>query len=1658
MALFNSTPHLVYSDPGFTGDDFGLAWGQVGSDNVLLVSPAFTIFSDPPVFLTFSDGQLHPKIILFSDWIAPTNQGFEIFDIDNDGENEVLRNYFIDLPSDKIRVFKYNESSDLLFLFSDITKNVPILGADISAVRHNNQSYLFEATRYLSDDFTTTTAFVSIFLLSDYSAVLQSDMLIADMLNLSGIAVRDIDNDGQLEMALADQTKIKFFKNTSDIFTWSDLNCDIFFPNSDGFPESLTFAQLVASDQWDLVVTTSIGDAPAEIVVYRQAAINTSSDCDLSVNAGSDQIVCAGTLVTLGLGSAEPNVTYQWSPQTGIISPNQFPTTAFVCSDTTYTVVASRTNVSDCFASDSITFTTSDCGCGCQQASTIFSQPCKNCPTVALSIKHKTVGSTLDEFFSSDGNQINIKDNCFISSYTPIKKNIGLNKSYGSDLGFGYVCYTYSNGLTVVRQENGDIILVNNGDINIDSPIDLSHAFHFGDWISSDNPVSSDKMQPNLIIMSNKGSININQNVTVPGLVTCMAPNGHVHVTSDRTLQSTKDRVVIMASDSNRGSGTITPVIPNSIPSNSTLSLAISDGFAGPGVTNTPTTLRIVTSDNVIITNNAALTKNLEIITPGSVTTSNITSPGKNISITAGHIHTSDIDTSSTSSDANADGGNITLISQKEIVCRDLLANGDGNSSAADGTSSGEDGNPGNRNADGGSITLISGTEITSRNIQANGGGLGSDGVGGSSGLGGNGGNGGTHADGGCISLIAGTSITTHTLSAVGGGDGGLGGPGGLSLTDDNGNGGQGGAGGENGDGGTITLVAGTFITTDQILSNGNSVGGGGAGAGDTEDGGDGGVGGADADGGTITLIAGTSITATLISTTGGGAGGTGGEGDDDDGTDGIDGINGDGGTITLIACGNISVASVSVATGPGSGSAPGKGLIKSYGTISDITSGPNIQVLKMRDLRLSLPNKIAAPSGSDINFNLTILNQGFGIEPAGKIAISAISNSNNTFGSLPDSDILFPSLLPGQSDQISVNILKLKAGKFEYILSASDRCLQSKTLNLNVSGQSTSLKTTVELSGSYVLFDLLLPSDFIGTFGTPSDHKKLCSDMHTYLEGGPQTVGFNLREQSDFILEESEKKEEKTVRPQSAKAKDGSILITVPGENGFSFAISDCTSDSLIIDYSDALNYFKNKKMQVIGFEALVVTFEQKETNLGIVSVLPSDQSIKFSDTASFSIVVQNTGPADVSDAFIKITSNLGETFSDKLIGFLPSDGTLVSDTITLTPTIAGSHMFSFEIDSTLVINTNGATNTFSDVHLDVCQLEIASTNAGPIIALPNLPFVVPFDLTKTGGNSTAHITAKISDVAYYQSDFAAGSHTIIIDAPGAFVDNTIVKLTASDGACYDDDHHVIQIQVIDSLSDAASLLGTTVSDIKQAIDSNQIMQVIEDFLGRSDLIPPGFPSNLIDRLWDTPIFKEILPLLLGRSGGIFDAGSLIHLILFGSFVNMTVIPNPTLMLYLVLNLIPLPTSDPVSILETICNGLSTHSDIPNTATIHISGYSDFFLSDALILNGDLAVNLSCSDNKFFFAASDEAFLLSLLPFNASPYQLCYSDNTQQICKQFNNKIGSFDVVLVSDNTFVPPPPTPASPKSHLDTLFKALLFAIVGGGAVLIALKNKD
>lgn len=72
------------------------------------------------------------------------------------------------------------------------------------------------------------------------------------------------------------------------------------------------------------------------------------------VDAGSDRIIPLGNSTVMGVGPALSDVIYTWSPIDGVSDINAFPTIVTPVSDTTYTVIATRSDVSDCVASDSV--------------------------------------------------------------------------------------------------------------------------------------------------------------------------------------------------------------------------------------------------------------------------------------------------------------------------------------------------------------------------------------------------------------------------------------------------------------------------------------------------------------------------------------------------------------------------------------------------------------------------------------------------------------------------------------------------------------------------------------------------------------------------------------------------------------------------------------------------------------------------------------------------------------------------------------------------------------------------------------------------------------------------------------------------------------------------------------------------------------------------------------------------------------------------------------------------------------------------------------------------------------------------------------------------------------------------------------------------------
>lgn len=574
-------------------------------------------------------------------------------------------------------------------------------------------------------------------------------------------------------------------------------------------------------------------------------------------------------------------------------------------------------------------------------------QSVNNCPRVDISITNG--GGTITEFFSKDGGTLNISDASFSSSYKGPQQNIGRNQQNGSDLGWGYVAYAYPTGFSIVRDEGGNIVLFNKGDINIDSAIDLTSVFHGGDLVSTSDTTAITKIHPDLTIVSADGDININADVKALGRITCMAKKGEIVVGAGVTVRSFVDRVIMMGdsvqnqgsiiglqevvlcdssditntgstqgrrivADHISGAGTLFSdrVITDDFiisgiasgPASGTLvisalshtqytttsgTLSVSDAPDANGVFFSGSTIKIITTQNVQINVGLTLSKNLEIITPGAVNTQAISAPARSITVLANQITTSDVDVSNVlpaSTPGAYRGGNITLISQTNITTGNLKADGGGN------------GAPG--------VDQQYADHASNPN--------------------GTGGSGGTNCDGGQITLIACGDINTQAVSANGGGNGGNGGsssnnptgaPGdntGQSVTvgpsgSSGGTGGQGGAGGTDADGGSIILIACGNITAHVITADGGGNGGnGGACQGNT--GGQGGTGiGLDQNMNTITV---------------GGPGGNGANGTDSlntpiptpDAAGGNGGANCGGGSVVVIACGAINASNISAKGG----------------------------------------------------------------------------------------------------------------------------------------------------------------------------------------------------------------------------------------------------------------------------------------------------------------------------------------------------------------------------------------------------------------------------------------------------------------------------------------------------------------------------------------------------------------------------------------------------------------------------------------------------------------------------------------------------------------------------------------------------------------------
>lgn len=446
-------------------------------------------------------------------------------------------------------------------------------------------------------------------------------------------------------------------------------------------------------------------------------------------SAGPNQTVVLGSDTLMGEGPALSDILYTWSPSDGISDIHAFPALVTPTSDIIYTVTAKRIDISDCAYSDSVAIRVVS-ELPCQKKS---SCRCNRCPKTSVVIISSD-GGPITQFFSQDGNTLNISDGSFISVDTSVKTNIDTT-SFNSDP--VYAAYAYATGFNIVREANGSMILVNNGDITISSAITLLD--------NSDHP--------SLTVVSNKGSIFVDENITVPGQIVLAAPYGRVKVASGKTVTSTTGGVVL------------TDCFSTTLTSSDILTIpALTNGLVGSDITNTSDTISIVTTKNVVISSDSTITKNLKIITPGIVTTQDITAPGYAVSIVANRVACETIDVSNilTASDLLvADGGNISIVSQESINASNLKADGSLTGIAG---SNGKNGGIGNIGS-GGAITLIACSHIKGENITADGASIG--GIGGVGGFGGDGGD-ATIGAGGIITLITCGTIKTKDVTVKG--------------------------------------------------------------------------------------------------------------------------------------------------------------------------------------------------------------------------------------------------------------------------------------------------------------------------------------------------------------------------------------------------------------------------------------------------------------------------------------------------------------------------------------------------------------------------------------------------------------------------------------------------------------------------------------------------------------------------------------------------------------------------------------------------------------------------------------------------------------------------------------------------------------------------
>jgi len=1234
-------------------------------------------------------------------------------------------------------------------------------------------------------------------------------------------------------------------------------------------------------------------------------------------------------------------------------------------------------------------------------------QSYNHCPVQSVNVIAKN-GMVISDFCSKDGTILYISDGQFKNLYSDPQTNT----TNASDVFYQYAWYSYTCGFTVVRQQNGDIFLTNNGDINIASAIHL-----VSDVLGRSDTTSLQ----NITIFSNLGNININQDIFISGRITCMASQGTIFVAAGVTLQSTKDQVVMMGSDL-INNGSIKNAIPglanlSDSPSSATWTISnLSDNLSGSGITNVSDHITINSNKNIIITNDAVLSKNLTINTSGTVTVSSITSPGHNININGQCIIISDAINVSVDQQDRIAGG-ISLQSKTDIIGGmfsnnfghiDLIAGCNITTPTITENTSGSNGNTGtyscdNRGSDGNAnnsqvnIALIAGFNITKPTITINTN-YGNGGNGGQTG--GDGGDGGASNVQASIALIAGCDIITPTItvstSSGSGGDG------------DDSEQGDGGNGGSNNVQVSIALIVGCNIMMPTITAN---VRGGFAGDGD-DSGGDGGNGGNSNVQISIALMAGCNITESTIPENSTG--------------EGRDGDDGDGNTQVYI-------------------------MLKAYGSTAN--EGYTASLYHMRNMGLNIT--ATAPnifSGSDVTLTITAQNMGFIEESDNTIVITAngqyVSDGHPydySSDQLPTYPLSLASLSPGQSDVFTVTT-HLPAGKFTFTAATRDFPFSSDSAYVNVSGTSTITSLSWHLSGSflYLIFDL--PLTFTTTYPNTSDYRTILSDMYCCAESVPFTVGLMISDQSDMFSDNASILNGR--QSVIVSASDGNLFMTSTA-GLFVFELANIVSDSIGIFYSDTYGQL-NKIMSDAGGQIATMVITQEATNLEITSIIPSDTFVKLGSSLAFFATIKNYGPVDVSDAFVSVTTNFGDQFTQN-IGFIASDG-MSNLLIPYTPGQTGDYNFNFSIDSHQVINTNPSDCIMS---VSVFDLDLAITKISPNQVIPQFPYSVSFNLTKIGTcPGKVHITATVaSDQILYESDYTdSGNYTIVLMALSDQT-NFALKLGASCGV-YSDINDYYPVQFL-TLTDALQVYGITAdpssSDFMSDVESALLCYGISDLnvylqsdvlsmartalekVGISDLNAPfsfkGMTFSDFRTLWN---FETIVSYrsVLASLNLINASESSLNIKGYGSLLDFSLFLNQDILYYLSLHYnLGLPTSDIGKAFTGICSYLSTNNISTIPATLSINQYSDFFInSDAMILrNSDQSVNLSCSDNRFCMTASDGSFFLCLSPFTSDYPTFTYSDTTQFISKimklggDFNTHLGSAKDNLVTSLTFLP-------------------------------------